>query len=336
MNKIFTKGLLIGIIVACVVASCEKPNDKEQYEVPNNIDYHTAYGIPDSVLNDNLKQILDTFFKGEESIAEKNLAYKNNESLGCMAIYLYGVKEKHLYIKVVNVDEAAIVSEYVSPDTIVNSYSYNIGYGENKTVRFRYEGNNFFPFDYLKSGSSEIVIWALRSWEDLDGGAITKVEFKTPSNYKTFYDVDCNRVVSGFNCLFYNDVCFSFEGDTLYTLERNALRFVDYISQKDLGVKFVSTEDVVIMGYTGEQFGVARFSLKNNKSVWELWKETEHNLFEKYNNPKEECRITNKEGSIWLFELISTSYSGKKVKFTTTVDIDNPPSELSITEEELN
>ena len=99
---------------------------------------------------------------------------------------------------------------------------------------------------------------------------------------------------------------------------------------------FVSDEDIVMIDYDGELIEVEKHNLKNNEYfVWKLQKNTRHNLSDGEHSVKTEYNITQKEGSQWEFQIMAISYAGTKVKITFVLDIENPPAELTITEEVL-
>ena len=80
---------------------------------------------------------------------------------------------------------------------------------------------------------------------------------------------------------------------------------------------------------------MCRINLRGNNFTWFFERQTDHYMIESGYNPRIEYSIIQIQDSQWKFQCIATAYSGKKVKFTTIIDVDNPPSEITITEEEL-
>ena len=314
-------------IISCTVISCDQ--DKTNTDAQEQYHFDPGYGVPDSILNDNTRRLVDEFYN-DNSITCKHAYYDEFIRNEGKTIVFIGIRDKHLCCKLLEAKDGTVITDYQSSDTIIESYTLDMGYGEKKEVKFMYDKVYWALEHYWKDSNSETFIWYLDS--------VLKFEFKSSSGFKSFYDFSPDYIKFwGYNSFFYKDICYNCAGDTLYELSLYGKIRLEHIKYGDSrNAVFVSAEDIVMIDYDGELIEIEKNNLKNNDYfVWKLQKNTEHNLSDGVHGVKTEYNITQKEGSQWEFQIMAISYSGTKVKYTTVVDVDNPPSELSITEEEL-
>lgn len=326
MKRILLKVTLVLTIISCAVISCDQ--DKTDPEVP---EYYVNgdYVIPDSLLNDITRRLLNEF-KNDNSITCKRAYCSEFMRIEDKVITLVGIRDKHLYCKLLAAKDGTVITEYQSSDTIIESYTLDKGYGEKEEIEFIYDKVEWGLDYYLKDSNSETFIW----WFP----RAMKFEFKSSSSFKSFYDFSPDYSITwGYNSFFYKDICYNCAGDTLYELSSYGKIRLEHIKNGDSrNAVFVSDEDIVMIDYDGELIEIEKHNLKNNDYfVWKLQKNTENNLSDDVHGVKTEYNITQKEGSQWEFQIMAISYEGTKVKITFVLDIGNPPAELTITEEIL-
>ena len=328
MNRFSIKGLMLAVLITSILISCDSTKGDDT-SIPLQFE---KYGIPDSLLNETTKQLMIDF-NNDNSIVNKTAMVKELNKMNIKAIILHGVKEKHLWCKIIDTEQGNVVSEYLSPDIILNSYSWDIGYGEKDEVVFY--NNPIEVCDYMKNEDAEIMIWHINS----SGGCVHKFEFNKDTDYKAYYDnpkdldfkYQFQEVAWSVNSLLFRNKCFNYAGDTLYTIRIDIM--VQKIKNDAYAYAFVSPEDIVHIEFYGAKILIERFSLIDCENIWSRSITPMHTMTD--HAPRCEYSIVQKQGNEWEFQCIATSYSGTKVKYTTVVDVNNPPSELSITEEEL-
>lgn len=309
-----------------MMISCD--HDKEETDLPI---FHVSndYGIPDSLLNDITRGMLDVFNK-DNSISCKHTYvwdFTPNEQTICFI----GIKEKHLWCKLIDID-GSIITEYLSQDTILDSYVRDIGYGEQQRIEFDYEKVEWGLDCYLKVDDSEIFRWFFPS--------ICKYEFSSVAGFKSFYDnSSLFDMIRGTNNIFHNDICYSYKGDTLYVLTDFGKSVVSQVcnnNKENSAISFVSPENAISAYYDGRIIRVEKLNLRDEKGIdWSLQKETINNLYESGNKARTDFTIMQEHGSIWGIECIATGYSGTRIRLTIDIDVNNPPAELDVTEELL-
>lgn len=344
MNKQLYKFLLI-ITIVIIVFSCNRSPNNEL----DQTDTLEFYNIPDKYKNNSKIIQLVQDFNRDKTITNKygsNLYLTESKT---STIVLSGVRNKHVWFKIYDVDNWLTITEYLSPDTVIDSYTWDLPYGEKRSVLFG-DYLKVFIDKYFQIDESEIVKmqyqgkalkWdasGQRTWDpEGDLANIHNLEFKTGSECKSYISESKNqngRVYLGYNSVFYEGVCYNSKGDTLYALcsDGSYIVYYKYNINQDKEYVFISTEDVMEIIYRNGIMQIARRSLKTGETIWSLNKETEHTFSESI---KQEFTINQIGNSVWNIKCLIATYSGTKVQFTINIDVDNPPSELTINEEEL-
>ena len=256
--------LLWTFIIIPMLVSCEKG------EVLYDVIVHNIYSVPDSVLTPDTRRVLDEFGK-DTAVTCKNASLRNFTTVGQRTISLSGIRQGHLWFRLVDVEHGRTIYEYTSDDEVIERYAWKIGNYETEAKALDRSGVHLN--DYIRSGESQIAYWRI----DGDMESIYKVEFKSARGFKSFYDPYSRQRVRGCDCFYYHDVCYSMEGDTLYRLGlMGKNKFDDINNGMGRQYAFVSTDDVMYMSFDGDQIIVNRFSLKAEQTVWAVRQTVQH------------------------------------------------------------
>ena len=309
MNKILAKGLLLSVFFSCMIMSCDNPIDDE----PNKGQYFFVE-IDDSLYPGRTKQFIDEFL-ADDSYSCKTLCAPWFDNLDYTPNVLAGLKDRHMYFRVISRDGESIAMEYLSPDTIENpyTYSYYAGYGE--WVKQEINVSSVIISQYLELEDSQISYWELR---EKGAGSVYRLEFKNGGTLKYVDTSYLTTIRKGYNSIFSDKKCYNLEGDYLYDISSEGELRING-SEHSL-FKYISEEEILYISYAGSYAHFERTNLKTGENTWGFYPETEHKL----TNPKTEFSITHKEGSLWEFVCNAIGYEGTKIKISVTIDIDNP------------
>ena len=127
---------------------------------PNNeldqTDTLEFYNIPDKYKNNSKIIQLVQDFNRDKTITNKygsNLYLTESKT---STIVLSGVRNKHVWFKIYDVDNWLTITEYLSPDTVIDSYTWDLPYGEKRSVLFG-DYLKVFIDKYFQIDESEIV-----------------------------------------------------------------------------------------------------------------------------------------------------------------------------------
>ena len=333
-----------------IITSDDKPDARSDDTLQDTITYNTPidyYSIPDNLRNNKSINQMLWEFNVDSTIAKKHAT--SIYLSGNQVIYLSGVKNKHLWLKIINVNPVNVITEYCSPDTIIDYYSEDIGYGMKRGVMFGDYLDHIYLYEYNRINDSEIIHVQLTgppaSWDADDriqinsntlSGA-SKLTIQSGSKYRSFYYEHTIKYALGYNSVFYLDVCYDYSGDTLYVVCPECKGYIgDYLADNPAHrYAFVSQEDILIIDADNKGIGLIRRSLKTNETFWRLQKNIEHPLSSNGYSIQIKYTIINKKDNVWEIQWLATNYSGERIQYSTELDVNNPPDELTITEEEL-
>lgn len=317
------KRLFMMVLIITSIVSCEKG------DVLYDVIVHNIYSVPDSVLTPDTRRVLDEFGK-DTAVICKNASLRNFATVGQRTISLSGIRQGHLWFRLVDVEHGRTVCEYTSCDEVIERYTWRAGNYEMEAKALDRSGVHLN--EYIRSGGSEIALWRI----DGDMESIYKVEFKSGGGFKSFYDPYSRQRVRGYDSFYYHDVCYSMEGDTLYTLGlMGKNKFDDINNGMSRQYAFVSTDDVMHFSFDGDKILVNRFSLKNEETLWSVYQTVQHR-FPGATLKVLDYSMTQAQGSVWDFQCTASADDNNlKVLFSFSLDISSNPGTIAVSETEL-
>lgn len=321
MKRTFKRLFMMALVITSIV-SCEKS------EVLYDVIVHNIYSVPDSVLTPHTRRVLDEFGK-DTAVTCKHASLRNFATVGQPTISMWGIRQGHLWFRLVDLEHGRTVCEYTSCDEVIERYTWKAGNDEMEAKALDRTGVHLN--EYVRSGSSEIALWRI----DGDMESIYKVEFKSGSGFKSFYDPYSRQRMRGYESFYYHDICYSMEGDTLYRLgQMGKNKFDDINTGMSRQYVFVSTDDIMYFSFDGDNIIVNVFSLKNEETLWTVFQPVQHRLSSATTKVLE-YTMTQVQGPVWDFLCTATDATGLKVSYSFSLDISTNPGSIRVSETEI-
>lgn len=291
-------------LFACI--SCgEKPID-----IPQNIieEDYSIYGALAPVVK---------AFKEDESISLKSNSpvYSGNVQ---KYQALTGIKNKHLYGVILDVEKEQVVTTWTGQETISTSYQVNMGYGEYQTK----ELESVWVESYTKTPGGSVISWRLSpiGWKVyfVKDGVEKSVELFGGHHWNKAY-IEGNSSVLIYPSGASMPLCYSYSGEKLFDV-KGTLFFPEEGFQG--AYAFPSQEEVleVVINKASPKISlnVRKTNMKTGDTA-ELQKTYEVTSWSG-NPPKISCSMTSSDNKTWTITTVITEYSGEKTTKTFKVD----------------
>ena len=314
MRRTLQKLILTCTVLCAALESCDL---LKKEEVLYDIHDHNIYAVPDSLLNSKTRSALYEFDE-DADVSAKYACLSTFTSVGQRTIVMSGVRGGHLWFKLLDMENAGTVAEYTSDDEVIKTYSWQTATADYNVKAL---DKNVYLIDYIQWGTDEVALWRL----DGDIESVYKMEFKGRDHFCSFYDPYQRQRSRGYGTVYYNDICYSMAGDTLYLLGYQGKSwFDDMNSGRHAQYAFVSQDKMVSFKFDGREVHVRCLNLQSDALAWEL--------SDMVQNPVEEpfrvhYSISEQTKGTWRFDYTVTDAASIITDYSFKVDIASPSIE---------
>lgn len=314
MRRTLCNMLLLCTALCAALASCDLfKKDEILYDVRN----HNIYAVPDSLLNDKTRSALYDF-DDDPDVSAKYACLSTFSSVGQRTIVMSGVRSGHLWFKLVDMEQAHTLTEFTSADEVIKTYSW-----QTSTADYNVKAldKNVYLIDYIQWGTDEVALWRL----DGDIESVYKMEFKGRDHFCSFYDPYQRQRACGYGAVYYNDVCYSMAGDTLYLLGYQGKSWFDDMNGgRHNQYAFVAQDEMVSFKFDGRAVHVSCLNLQRDAIVWSVSDQVQNPVEEPF---RVHYGISELQAGTWRFDYTVTDAATVITDYSFRINMESPSIE---------